>query len=190
MVNRYKKTATATEVKSGSLLISTPVNSKFNNSKLLILVTQHDESGTTGIIINKWLPGEKITKTVHGNSEPVVLQYGGPDNFNSDSYLILYPSFKNGWIDSVFWSYDTIDIVTILHFMSEYNIQISAYKGCISWKPGELDAELSKKLWWFTNDYQIHTVLQPGSISWKQYAKKYGGHFANLIEDDIPIFYN
>lgn len=190
MVHRYKKSISCSLVKSGSLLVSTPVNGKFGASKLLILITQHDESGTTGIIVNQSLPGETVTKKIYGNNNPVQLQYGGPDHFNSDSYLILYPSFKNGWIDSIFWSYDTLDIVTILHFISEYNIQISAYKGCISWNPGELENELTDRKWWFTNDYQIHSVMQTGKDGWKSYAKQYGGFYSGLIEEDLPINLN
>ncbi len=190
MVHRYKKSVKYTAVKSGSLLISSPVNSKFSNSKLLILITQHNESGTTGIILNQHLPGEKIAKKIYGNSDPVLLQYGGPDNAETDSFLILYPSFKNGWIDSVFWSYDALDIVTILHFISEYNIQISAYKGCINWKPGELEQAVTNREWWFTNDYQIHNVMQPGPVSWKYYAKQHGGFYSGLIDSDLTLSTN
>ncbi len=155
-----------------------------------MLVTQHNETGTTGIILNQNLPGEKIKKNIYGSSDPVVLQYGGPDNEDIESYLILYPSFKNGWIDSLFWSYDTMDIVTILHFISEYNIQISAYKGCIKWKPGKLEKDLEQSQWWLTNDYQIHNVMMPGNTSWKYYAKQHGGFYGPLVEADLPVNFN
>jgi|SRR5688572_15653320 len=190
MIHRYKKSIRNSSVRAGSLLISTPVNTKLNKSKLLILITEHNENGTIGIILNKWMPGTSNTKTVYGSNHPVEVQYGGPDNFNLESYLIIYPSIKNGWQDSAFWSYDNLDILTILHFMADYNVQIGAFKGCIQWKPEELDKELSRKFWWQTNNYQIGSVLQRGHFSWKAYAKQYGGFYANLVDEDLPINYN
>ena len=184
MIHRHKKTVTCEEVKTGSLLISTPVNLKLRNSRVLTLITQVDEFGTTGIMLNQQLPGEKQVKRIYGSSDPVEVQLGGPDNLNSESYLITYPSFKNGWFDSLFWSHENLDIMTVLHYMSEYNLQINAFKGCVYWAPGELESEISNKLWWFTNEYQIHNLVNTGTHSWKQYAKSYGGFYSELIDDD------
>ncbi len=191
MINRSQKQAVScSELQTGSLLISTPVNSKFNNSKLLILVTHHSEVGTTGIILNKPLTGKKIVKHVNGSSEPFELQYGGPDYSSSESYLIIYPSIKNGWKDSIYWSSDFKDLLTIIHFMSEYNIQYGAYKGCIRWKPEELENDLLKKHWWLTNSFQVNSVFQTGNSNWNSYAKKHGGYFSKLVDSDIPILYS
>ena len=190
MIHRYKKSIRSTSVKAGSLLISTPVNTKLNKSKLLILVTEHNENGTTGIILNQWMPGKNNTKNVYGSNQPVEVQYGGPDKSNLESYLIIYPSIKNGWQDSAFWSYDNLDILTILHFMADYKVQIGAFKGCIQWKSDELEQEITSRYWWYTNNYQIGNVLHRGHFSWKAYAKQYGGFYASLIEEDLPIIYN
>ena len=190
MLHQPKKSIVHPDIHSGSLLISTPVNIKFKNSKLLVLITEHNEEGTTGIILNKQLASNRITKRVYGSSEPVEVQYGGPDNFDMESFLIVYPSFKNGWLDSAFWSYDNLDIIIILHFLAEYNMRIGAFQGCIKWKPGELERDLEEGLFWFTNDYQITTVLQPGSFAWKSYAKRFGGFYADLVDEDIPVIYN
>jgi len=191
MVHSHKKRSIKyVDIRPGSLLISSPVNSKYDNSKSLILITQHNEDGTTGIMLNKQLATHKILKRVYGSNEPVEVQYGGPDNLDLESYLIIYPSIKNGWQDSAFWSYDNLDIYTILHFLSEYNIRIGAFKGCIQWGHGELETELEDVQWWFTNDYQINSILNTGNYTWESLAKKYGGHYANLVAEDIPIIYN
>ena len=191
MINRPKNIiSTCTELQTGSLLISTPVNSCNVNTKLLILVTHHSEAGTTGIILNKQLPGKQFLKNICENLDPVTVQYGGPDHLLSESYLVIYPSIKNGWKDSIYWSTDFKDLVTIVHFMSGYNIQYGAYRGCIKWEPDELEQELNNKHWWLTNAYQVNNVLQPGNDTWHSYAKKHGGYFASLIDEDIPVIYN
>src|SRR4030095_13709537 len=98
MIHHSKNIISAcSELQTGSLLISTPINSCNVNTKLLTLVTHHSEAGTTGIILNKALPGRQFIKNICDKAEPVAVQYGGPDHLLSESYLVIYPSIKNGW---------------------------------------------------------------------------------------------
>src|SRR6187455_1675733 len=111
MINRPKQTIrSCSELQTGSLLISTPVNSCNVNAKLLILVAHHSEAGTTGIILNKALPGNKYSRNISDKIEPVSVQYGGPEYLQCESYLVIYPSIKNGWKDSIYWSSDIKDL--------------------------------------------------------------------------------
>lgn len=189
MIHRQKQTDTCSALQTGSLLISTPVNLIYGVSRLLILVTHHSEAGTTGIILNRDLPGHKIYKYID-DGEPVELKYGGPDYLQNESYIVIYPSIKNGWKDSVYWSADIKDLMTILHFMADYNIRYSAYYGCLKWKPEELEYALSKGMWWLTNNYQVHTLFESGDTNWNNFAKQFGGYFAGLAESHLPVCYN
>ena len=74
--------------------------------------------------------------------------------------------------------------------MSDYNVQVNVYKGCIRWEPEELMDQLENKLWWLTNDYHTHSIIHPGSSTWQSYAKQHGGYYANLVEHEIPVNYN
>ncbi len=189
MLNRQKQTDTCTSLQTGSLLISTPVNLKYNTSRLLILVTHHSEAGTTGIILNRDLPGNKILKYIN-DGDPVELKYGGPHYLQSESYIVIYPSIKNGWKDSVYWSADVKDLNTILHFMSDYNIRYGAYYGCFKWMPEELENDLATGMWWLTNNYPVNTIFESGNSIWNNFAKQYGGYYSGLAGNDLPICYN
>ena len=189
MIHRHKQTESCTSLQTGSLLISTPVNLKSNRSKLVLLITHHSEAGTTGIVLNRDLPGNKILKYIN-DGDPVELKYGGPHYTQCESYIVIYPSIKNGWKDSVYWSTDVKDLLTIINFMSDYNIRYNAYYGCLRWGPEELEQDLINGQWWLTNDFPVHSIFDGTNSAWNTFAKQYGGFYSGLVESELPINYN
>lgn len=176
-------------LQTGSLLIATPFNIKKTNSKVTLLITHHSEAGSTGIILNRDLPGETVLK-YFDDKNPVELKYGGPNHAQCESYIVIYPSIKNGWKDSVYWSTDVKDLKTILHFMSDYNIRYGAYYGCLRWGPDELENEIAKGMWWLTNEYPVHSLFDTGKTAWHNLVKRFGGFYSGIVDGELAVHYN
>ncbi len=179
------------EISQGTLLVSTPVNCMADRSRLLVLVIRHDVlSGTTGLILNKVIDTELIFGDTGLQNKSFDFYYGGPVETNSVSFMVGFPSMRNGLQDSIYWINDFNDLVTLLNMVNTKDISIQAYRGCMKWDPGQLKDEIEKKQWWTTNHFSLDELMVNENKCWEYYARRDGGYFSPLVGAEIPIIYN
>jgi putative transcriptional regulator len=179
----------APEVRLGSLLCATPFISRAEQVKSLVLVTRHSSLGSIGIILNKSLGVQIHVSSLSNDSKILKLHYGGIED-EGLSFLVSMPVTPEGWRNPFYWCSNFNDLKTILGYIDDENVIISAFTGCIRWLPGELEEQVSRKQWWITNQYALDDISGKGDLAWFTIAKKTGGHFAPLLEFHNSIMYN
>lgn len=179
------------EISQGTLLVSTPVNCMDERSKLLVLIIRHNEvTGTTGLILNKIIDSELIFSDSGINQKSFDFYYGGPAETHSVSFMVGFPTMRNGLQDSVYWINDFHDLIILLNMVNTSDISIQAYRGCMKWDAGELQDEITRTLWWTTNKFSLDDLMMKNNHPWEYYARKNGGYFSALVDAGIPVIYN
>jgi len=176
-------------IKQHTLLCSPPVIKNKVFEKSMVLITRHSTFGSTGIILNAPMDLSLQVTDMQVDNNKIPLCFGGPDD-NLLSFLVSIPSMPDGIRTSTYWSRNRNDLKTLMNFIASENIYLKAYKGSLSWMPGELEDEIKNGQWWATNEYDSDHLFEIQDESWSNTARKISGHFAPLIDADIPVFDN
>jgi putative transcriptional regulator len=153
-------------LRPGSLLVATPLLTDPNFSRSVVLVLQHDEDGSLGVVLDRptAIPvGEFLPAWDDVAADPAVVFHGGP--VEPDVGIGL--SIRLG-------SLEIVDLTAT----PEDDSPVRVFAGCAGWGPGQLDDELGEDAWFVvdfdpadlitdTPDELWSTVLrrQPSDIS-------------------------
>lgn len=176
-------------IQQHTLLCSTPVIKNKVFEKTMVLITRHSMFGSTGIILNSPMDLSVQLTDTQVESGKIPLCFGGPHD-DLLSFLVSIPSMPDGIRTSTYWSRNRSDLKILMNFISSDEVYLKAYKGCLSWMPGELEEEIKNGQWWATNEYHSDDLFDTEKDFWSKTARKISGHFAPLIDADIPVFYN
>ena len=140
----------------GVFLVATDNLNEFSLKKSVIYITQHDETGTSGFIVNRptnLTVNEAFPETHASNTTNNTLYFGGP--LHSQYLFILTQTEATEGLYSVsrqVYFATGEEMKSRLH--SETDDVIRTYAGFMSWGPGQLEEELTAGDW----------VLAPGNI--------------------------
>lgn len=173
-------------ITKGTLLIARPnlMADVFNRS--VVLITEHNENGTVGFVLNKsiHIPLYEFLQDI--DSEEMVFE-GGPVNHENLFFLHSRPDLishseeiKNG----IYWSgnYKDVQIAINSGILSAQEIRF--YLGYSGWSPKQLEREISQNAWTVINDFNFHIFDEWDSNLWQKLMNELGGE--NLIWSNMP----
>ncbi len=165
------------EPRKGKILISEPflLDNYFRRS--IVLITEHNEDGTIGFVLNKPV-SVNITEVVENFPDiEAEVSLGGPVNTNTLHYLhTLGDIIPNSVpvIGPVCWGGD-FDVVERL--ISSGNIdkhQIRFFLGYSGWSPGQLEDEMEESAW-VVSELSPEEIMMPlNKHFWKKTLRRMG----------------
>ncbi|MBL7137377.1 MAG: YqgE/AlgH family protein [Bacteroidales bacterium] len=166
--------------KQGIILISEPSLKDFYFRQAVILLAEHNEEGTFGIIVNKPIEVrlDEVIKGFSGFEYPVYL--GGPVKTDSIFFIHTLPGIENSLriMDGLFWGGD-IEVVRSL--MEEGKLsehQIRFFLGYSGWHPNQLDREINEKSWVLSHATINEVITSHPEELWSNYLKNMGNDYA------------
>lgn len=171
-----KKTITVT---NGSLLIAEPFLGDKNFERSVVLVCEHNQEGTFGLVLN-----QKTNLHLSDVIEDVYADYplfvGGPVQQNTLHYLHRRPDLIDESIQisaGLYWSgnFEQIKQSVNLGVMPESDIRF--FVGYSGWSEGQLDNELSEKAWIISQTTPAFLFNTPADEFWRGILKSMGGEF-------------
>jgi len=167
----------------GSLLISEPflVDSYFKRA--VVLLSEHDDKGTLGFILNK--PTDvTLNEAVDDFPEfRVPLYFGGPVETDTLFYIHTVGHLLEGSkeiLNGIFWGGDYEKLKFLIDTKQIRPNQIRFYAGYSGWEPKQLDHELKEKSWLvFKGSKQFTFADDPRSL-WSQVLRSMGNEYAIL----------
>ncbi len=154
----------------GKLLVASPSMSDNRFYKAVILITNHDEKGAVGVIINKNSAHKfvHIIKSIDANydesrinlgDQQINIVLGGPVNSNS-LFIIHSPDYKVRDTQKIT---DTIHMTNQLNILSDLANNNGPKKsiisiGCAMWKTNQIEQELFSDSW-FISDLNENLVF-------------------------------
>ncbi|MHA7100804.1 YqgE/AlgH family protein [Roseivirga pacifica] len=165
----------------GDLLISEPFLNDPNFERTVILICEHNDQGTFGLVMNKLtdlLLSDVMKEEIDFTG---LLNLGGPVEQNTLHFIHRRVQGIEGSIalgEDLFWSGDFEQVKFMLNegLLKEENIQF--YLGYSGWGEGQLRDELDRQSWFIKKQATAHEIfdMEPDEL-WKSVLKGMGGKY-------------
>jgi putative transcriptional regulator len=175
--------------KKGKVLISEPFLPDPNFSRAVVLLTEHNESGSFGFVLNQkteWATN-MVMEELHNIHQTVY--NGGPVELQSFHYLHTYDHIQGAihLYDSVYWGGN---FEQVYNGLRKGMLQPQDFKfiiGYSGWGPGQLDMELQEKAWLVGDldaKYIFDTQIADADL-WKHAIRNLGGDISLLANSPL-----
>ena len=168
----------------GNLLIAEPssvYDQPFNRS--IVLLTEYNEEGTVGFIINKPLD-YSINDLIPTIIAEFSVFYGVPVSPDNVYFIHNVPEIISDGIEiapGIFWGGDFETVLTLLNANALKTNEIKFFIGYSGWSEGQLEAEIETKSWitrQSTNELIFDTKAEQ---IWKNALKDLDGEYKQMI---------
>ncbi len=169
-----------TKPKQGSILISEPSLRDFYFRQSVILLAEHNEEGTFGVIVNKPIEArlKDIIKGFSGYNLPVYL--GGPVKTDSIFFIHTCDEIPQSLpiMPGLNWGGDLDTIKEMLKSKTLLPGDIRFFVGYSGWSPNQLDRELKEKSWVLSQTSVSEIINAHPETLWSNYLKHMGQDYA------------
>jgi putative transcriptional regulator len=176
------------EPAAGILLIADPFLKDPNFLRTVVILCEHKEEGSFGLVLNKQLEqtlGELIAD-LEGFDLPVY--YGGPVQMNTIHFLHQYPNLipESQKVSSdIYWggNFETLSVLIKTKGIDLKKIKF--FVGYSGWGNGQLTDELKEKSWLTVAATKNLVFSTPYDEIWKGSLQQLGGDYEMMI--NFPI---
>lgn len=169
-----------TKPNKGKLLVAEPSilnDNEFNRS--VILITEHDETGTVGFILNK--PSKFFLKDLVPELDSNHTVYiGGPVSEDNLYFVHRVPDLIPNSVEienGIFWGGDFEAVQNLLNNDVISKNDIRFFLGYSGWSENQLIDEMKQTSWFVKeNVYENIFTIHPNSF-WKEVLLKCGGEY-------------
>jgi len=168
--------------KPGNLLLSDPFLKDENFGRSVVMLCEHQDTGSFGLVINKpsiLQLGDLVEELSFLDTEVYV---GGPVEQNTLHFLyfgskLLVNSTSVG--PGIWWGGDFDALVEHLKVGAVSADQVRFFIGYSGWASGQLQEELQEKTWIVYSGLVEHDLFKnPAKEIWKVLMKNMGGDFS------------
>ncbi|NJM26873.1 MAG: YqgE/AlgH family protein [Bacteroidia bacterium] len=169
------------KVEKGRLLISEPFSADPNFVRSVVLLCDHNESGSFGFVLNKpsLVRVNEVLDRIHNLSE--IVYVGGPVQQDTLHFIHTLETIDNpvAVCQGIYWG-GTLDSLTLMDTTAKISDnEIRFFLGYCGWGPGQLEAELEDDAWivcdFVTERFLFQTDPQD---MWKVALDNMGGRFS------------
>lgn len=174
--------------KKGDLLISEPFLPDPNFIRSVILVCEHNTSGTVGFILNQSanMVLEDLGDEFLNLDMPVYV--GGPVEQNSLHFIHSFGDrIENTQkiSDNLFWGGNIEQVIELIKLEIIKENQIRFFLGYSGWSAGQLQTEYDAKTWIVINEYEEKLMEIAPKNLWREVLRKKGGKLKEI--SNYPI---
>lgn len=168
-----------TQPQKGSLLVAEPFLGDPNFDRSVILLTEHNEQGSIGFVINKELEVSLEELVIDFPTLEVPVFHGGPvqeDNlfFVHNKGELIPGSQKIN--DQLSWGGDLEPLKEMIKMKLVTEDNIRFYLGYSGWSGGQLEAELDQNSWMVVNNAKIN-LFDNSREMWRKALLHAGGEY-------------
>lgn len=165
---------------SGKLLLSEPFLKDAYFMRSVILLAEHNEEGTYGLIMNKPtnLPIHKVVNDFPEFNCPVY--FGGPVKTDSVFYIHSLGHLIENCIkitDGLYFGGDIEHIKELILLNKITPNDINFYVGYAGWVPNQLNNELKEKSWVVVDYKEINFLESTPQFLWNNILRKMGEEY-------------
>ena len=173
--------ASEIEPAPGVLLVAPPVLSDPNFRRSVVLLCEHGEAGSFGLVLNHLLTVQlgDVLESLSGRREPLWL--GGPVQPSTLHFLHRHGGDIAGAVpvvDGVCWGGDFDDVQRLLR--SEAADGLRFFLGYAGWIPGQLEAEVEAGGWILARARAAFVFPDDPERLWSAVLRSLGGEYALL----------
>ncbi|MFZ4400430.1 MAG: YqgE/AlgH family protein [Bacteroidales bacterium] len=169
----------------GKILISEPFTNDYYFKRSVVLLANHNEEGSYGMVFNKplFINLNELIKDFPKIDAPLYL--GGPVKTDSLFYIHKIPEITNciNITNDLFWGGDIDNIKELVYTKILNKNNIRFFVGYAGWSPKQLDTELKDNSWVVTRVKTDILLEESPTDIWKRIVIDMGedyAHWANF----------
>lgn len=165
----------------GGLLLSEPYLADPNFERTTILLTEHNDEGSVGFILNK--PSDsRVSEVLDDLKEYDARIYiGGPVQQDTLHFIHRVPSLDDSIeiVPGLYWGGNFDQLITKIETKQIGSTDIKFFLGYSGWSAGQLDEELKIDSWIVSDQVSEELVFEtePDNM-WKKAMRGLGGRFS------------
>jgi putative transcriptional regulator len=172
----------------GSILISQPFMSEFYFRRSVVLLADHNDEGTFGLVMNKPIDMKFNELLLEFPTFDAGVFLGGPVQTDRLFFIhtlgdLIPASIKI--IDGLFWGCDIDPVKELILTNKITPDQIRFYLGYAGWGPKQLEDELEEKSWVVSKSKAANLLKTKPDNMWAAMVKKLGPQYVEWI--NYPI---
>jgi len=172
-----------TSLKAGALLVAPPMQWDPNFRRAVILVCEHSDSGSFGLILNRSLTlvMEQVFEDLPGFDEEI--SWGGPVQPETLHFLHRLPEVITGGEEirpGIFWGGDFETVKQGIRERSLDPNDIRFFLGYSGWSSGQLVGEVEQRGWIVADSTEDAVFDTAESAVWGKTLRSMGGTYAVL----------
>ncbi len=176
------------KIESGSLLVSMPFLGDPNFERSVILICEHNDDGSFGLILNQKSSFNLSDFELFEDDlyDDKVFQ-GGPVQNNTIHFIHGYDTLENSVQvrDHIYWGGDFENLKARVENNEVETTNIRFYLGYSGWSEGQLQEEIDRKSWAVFNGYSKNLFRIEHEQLWKEILIEMGGEYARFA--NFPI---
>ena len=172
------------ESHAGMLLIASPRLYDPNFYRTVVLLFQHDDDGSMGVVLNR-VTTEKVSDHLPAwgdrAAEPGLVHFGGP----------VEPEVASGVSAGAAGEATGVPGLSIVDLGTDPGVEMArvrVYSGYAGWGQGQLEAELAEGSWYLVQASPDDPFADPDSL-WSRVLRRQQGHLAlvSTFPDDVSL---
>ncbi len=164
----------------GKILISEPFLGDYYFKRSVVLLADHNEEGSFGLILNKPLDiklGEVVTDFPEFDT---LIYLGGPVESDNLFFIHTLGDQIEGSLeilDGLYWG-GKLEVVKEMMLLKKINpSDIRFYIGYSGWSPKQLDEELARNAWVVSRTNSNEILKTKPKLLWEKSLEKLGGDY-------------
>ncbi len=164
----------------GKILISAPMSNDTFFSRSVVLLTSHDENGSTGYVLNNYV-SKPLSHFLNTDIDfEASISLGGPVASNRLYFIhSLGEQIPNSYplIDDIYWGGDLEVVIELIKIGILQTSQIKFFIGYAGWDKGQLERELEHE-YWLVYNANSKTVLKKDTNYWRNTVRSMGKSYS------------
>lgn len=179
-------------LRSGNILISVPFMGDDYFDKSVVLLIEHNDTGSFGIVINKKLDQVPLKFVQSDTKKRLHLYNGGPVEIDHLFFIHTYGDLLENNInlpEGLYFGGKEYDLISLLKadLMDEQNIRF--YIGYAGWEAGQLEKEVKDNRWVIGN-LKKNYIFPETSQLWEKAVKDLGKSYNHWLQFPEKPYYN
>lgn len=183
---------------AGLILVSEPFLKDFYFKRSIVLLAEHNEKGTFGLVLNR-TTNLRLTEVLSSAEYKIPQEYdshiyiGGP--VKTDSLFFIHTrhdvvSDSLEIMDGIFWGGNIDNIIQLMSAKIILPHQIRFFAGYSGWEPKQLDRELEEHSWVVARTTAAFLLKTHPDLLWKNAVLHLGKDYNDWVNYPIDPMMN
>ncbi len=176
------------EAENGIFLIADPFLKDPHFLRTVLLLCEHNEEGSFGLVVNRLLPLRLSDLLTDFQDMDFPVYYGGPVDTNTLHILHRVPALMTGsqpLQKNIFWGGDIEIVKELVNQKNLSRNDIRFYLGYSGWSAGQLKQEIKDETWITGKGNQDLVFMQHPVNCWKMALQTLGEPYVQMVSYPI-----
>ena len=169
--------------RTGGLLIATPFLEDFHFSRSVVLMVEHNDEGSMGIVLNRNFSNLMTLNEVVpslGKLPPIPLYRGGPIGRDTLFYLHTFADLKDAFPlgNGLYMNGDFDWMQDYILAGGQIQGKVRFFMGYAGWQKGQLMQEIEENTWIVNNESEVDLLHMYLRDLWRESLMDMGGRYA------------